>query len=68
MGWRHVIAHLERSLGESGLDIVFPFRAATLQRVVGHDASLSAADNDDLVVLVGNSRALWAPFLTHVRR
>lgn len=57
------VEHLRRALTPAGLDLVAPFHAAAYNRAAPSMPLPTPAGPRTLALLVGNSRALWAPFL-----
>lgn len=70
--WSEVSEHLEVMLKPYGLDLVAPLRAGWYNdAITSISAELRLPDfgrPETLAVLVGNSRALWQPFVAAYRR
>lgn len=63
--WPDVLQPTLRRLQEAGLDVVHPFSVIAAQNLLGPEITLpSAATESPLGLIVGNSRALWNPFVT----
>ncbi|TMW57616.1 hypothetical protein Poli38472_003541 [Pythium oligandrum] len=75
---RRVLALLRRSLAPKGLDVIIPLTVESYNQYLEEDTSaasdltrfqlpiVSDALASHLLVLVGNSRAMWGPFLSNV--
>lgn len=64
-GWQAVTQALAKALSPAGLDLVHPLRAGWWARAAeraGRPELALPHPDGALMVLVGNSRALWAPF------
>lgn len=68
-GGAEIVAELRRACRPAGLDLVAPLSVAAYNARVDADWRLPAFDRPDaLGVVIGNTRALWAPFLAALRR
>ncbi len=63
--WNGIFSRFRERLLAGGFDIVIPFRAGTYNDAVAPEYRLAAFDRPgSLVVLVGNTRRFWNPFVT----
>ncbi len=63
--WPDVLLPTVRRLQDAGLDLVHPFSVSAAQDRLGFDvAPPNVAEKSPLGLIVGNSRALWTPFVT----
>jgi len=60
------IAALAAKLAPRGLDLVHPFALGWVNKDLPAEQRLAGGD-DQLGILIGNTRALWAPFVAAVR-
>ena len=59
--WSRVVHQLGFRLEGKGFDIIHPFQAQVYNQVVRTDLKLPVPENT-LVILLGNTKTLWAPF------
>jgi methylmalonic aciduria homocystinuria type C protein len=66
-GWNHPETLLPARLAPAGLDLVHPLRAVWYNRVVPGHPVPDFGQPESLVILVGNTRALWPRFIEALR-
>jgi hypothetical protein len=71
--WKSITAKLGKALAPHGLDVCAPLQLAWYNAVVPTHLRLAApseqrSDVQTLAILVGNSNALWSPFLAALRK
>lgn len=63
--WPDALQPTIRRLQEAGLDLVHPFSVSAAQTLLGPRIALPQVETESpLGLIVGNSRALWTPFVT----
>ncbi|KAJ0395027.1 hypothetical protein P43SY_003240 [Pythium insidiosum] len=74
---KHVLTRLRQSLAANGIDVFIPLTLERYNEYLANDTStttdllpyqlplVSPSLSSHLVVLIGNSRAMWEPFLRH---
>jgi hypothetical protein len=71
--WKSITAKLGSALAPCGLDVCAPLQLGWYHATVHKHLHLAApgeqrADAQTLAILVGNSKALWSPFLSALRK
>jgi hypothetical protein len=71
--WKSITAKVGSALAPRGLDVCAPLQLAWYNAVVPTHLHLTApseqrSDAQTLAILIGNSNALWSPFLAALRK
>src|SRR4051812_7089970 len=68
MEWQRVTARIREACAPHGLDLVQPFAQPWYDQNVPAECALPDIGRANaLGVLIGNTRAIWAPFVAHLR-
>ncbi len=66
--WQSIVENVAATSVPRGLDLIQPFRASVYNNVVEPQARLKTLDRKDaLGILIGNTRAIWDPFVEAMR-